>query len=836
MAIELAAAYVTIVPSLKGATKQIQDQLAGIDTSVGTGLGKQLSDKISAGANFAPIAAKFESIGSALSGVGAKMSSNITKPAVVAGGAVATLVGALGFKRLVGIDTARGQFKGLGHDADAVMAQVDKGVTNTALSMADGASLAVGILATGNLPLEKLEGQLKRVANVSAAYGVDASQAGYLLNNVLTKNKVTYGDLSQMVQNQIPIISMLADHYGVTGDEIEKMAGRGEISIEDFNKVLDSNAGAAAEEYAKTWKGVTSNIMSNIGKMGAQILDSVFPQMKAQLGEFLELLKSDDAKAFASDVGKTLGEAFTALTETLKSAVTWWNGLSPAMQSSIGKLALVAIVAGPVLSVFGKITSGIGLFVAGLGKTVGAVSKFSGALKSGFQTMQIVGMYAGDAIKAAGSGIKSGAQAVGVMAKMQLQYVAAAGRATATAVAQGAVFLAQKTAMVATTVATKAAAAGQWLLNAAMSANPITLIVLAIAALVAGLIYFFTQTELGQEIWANFTQFLTEAWANITTFLSEAWTNIVGFFTSFGESVSGVWTGLWTSVGTFLSETWENIKSFFASALQFVVDLFMNWTVYGLIIKNWDSIKAFFANVWTGIKNVFSSATQWLTSTITGFLSTVKAGWTIAWSAISSFFSDVWNNIVGAAKGFGNGVKNVFTTVTDFVRGIPGTIIGFFVGIGTTLLDSGRALIQGFLDGIAAGFENAKKWVSDGLGAIRDLFPFSPAKTGPFSGRGWVLYSGLSLGTTFTGAIADSLSNGRAEVASEMDGIEEEFQRIEDFANGTEFSVRSAVPDSGSAGAARPGVQVNNAISMYDRDPRIVAKQIGRGVEEVLVG
>lgn len=130
---------------------------------------------------------------------------------------VATLVGALGFKRLVGIDTARGQFKGLGHDADAVMKQVDAGVTNTALSMAEGASLAVGILATANLPLEQLEGQLKRVANVSAAYGVDASQAGYLLNNVLTKNKVTYGDLSQMVQNQIPIISMLADHYGVTG-------------------------------------------------------------------------------------------------------------------------------------------------------------------------------------------------------------------------------------------------------------------------------------------------------------------------------------------------------------------------------------------------------------------------------------------------------------------------------------------------------------------------------------------------------------------------------------------------------------------------------------------
>ena len=41
--------------------------------------------------------------------------------------------------------------------------------------------------------------------------------------------------------------------------------------------------------------------------------------------------------------------------------------------------------------------------------------------------------------------------------------------------------------------------------------NPIMLIVTAVGALVAGLVYFFTQTELGQAIWAEFTRFLGEA-------------------------------------------------------------------------------------------------------------------------------------------------------------------------------------------------------------------------------------------------------------------------------------------------------------------------------------
>src|SRR5699024_1557168 len=52
---------------------------------------------------------------------------------------------------------------------------------------------------------------------------------------------------------------------------------------------------------------------------------------------------------------------------------------------------------------------------------------------------------------------------------------------------------------------TKAAAAVQAAFNAVMAANPIMLTVLAIAALVAGLVYFFTQTELGQQIWQSFT-------------------------------------------------------------------------------------------------------------------------------------------------------------------------------------------------------------------------------------------------------------------------------------------------------------------------------------------
>src|SRR5699024_3377830 len=65
----------------------------------------------------------------------------------------------------------------------------------------------------------------------------------------------------------------------------------------------------------------------------------------------------------------------------------------------------------------------------------------------------------------------------------------------------GAISVASNVAQKAMAVWTKAAAAAQWLLNAAMSANPIGLVVVAIAALVAGLVLFFTKTETGRQIW-----------------------------------------------------------------------------------------------------------------------------------------------------------------------------------------------------------------------------------------------------------------------------------------------------------------------------------------------
>ena len=114
----------------------------------------------------------------------------------------------------------------------------------------------------------------------------------------------------------------------------------------------------------------------------------------------------------------------------------------------------------------------------------------------------------------------------------------AAGGLTAVTVAMKAYAAFQKIQQAITAAGTVA----QWAMNVAMSANPIGILIVAIAALVAGLVYFFTSTKTGQEIWKNFTKFLSEAWANVSKFFSDSWKNITKFFSDGFKNVVSFFT------------------------------------------------------------------------------------------------------------------------------------------------------------------------------------------------------------------------------------------------------------------------------------------------------
>jgi phage-related protein len=167
-----------------------------------------------------------------------------------------------------------------------------------------------------------------------------------------------------------------------------------------------------------------------------------------------------------------------------------------------------------------------------------------------------------------------------------------------------------------------------------------------------------------------------------------------------------------------------------------VVDL-IGWLLDRLmpVITNlWELV----ADLLPDIMDIFEGALK----AITGFIDIFVGLFTGDWQRMK-------DGIVNVTKGIWDTLQSIFTTgvrlVLDVIIGIPGSILGIFSDAGNTLFESGRSLINGFIGGIKSMFNSAKQTAKDIVASIRDFFPFSPAKVGPFSGKGYTTFSGRAL-------------------------------------------------------------------------------------------
>lgn len=223
-----------------------------------------------------------------------------------------------------------------------------------------------------------------------------------------------------------------------------------------------------------------------------------------------------------------------------------------------------------------------------------------------------------------------------------------------------------------------------------------------------------------------------------------------------------------------------------------------------LIIANWDTVKEWTAAAWQAVSDWIKQAWEWIKSTIQSGID--KAKDILAWFAsLPSLLKAWWDAAVAA-------VQNAIGAMINWVAGIPGRVLDALAGLGTLLLDSGRALVDGFLNGIRGAWDRITSFVRDGMAKLRSLWPFSPAKEGPFSGRGYVTYSGKAL----TGDFAESLRDG-------MPGIIASARSIMDAAR-TELSADlspaalGAIPGGATAGGGGGGT-VDRSVTVTVNNP-----------------
>ncbi len=405
------------------------------------------------------------------------------------------------------------------------------------------------------------------------------------------------------------------------------------------------------------------------------------------VGTFFASLSSGDLSGAVGSIGASL--------QTLSPALSAFGAQLPAIGQATATLAASGItVLTNVLAFLADnvdtIIASMPLIVAGFAIWKVATAGVVGAQMQ-LQAAQLVALpvnVANNAMRlqiartelqvAAATGTSTAATNGGVLAMVRSTAAAVASRTALIATA-----VAQRTMAVAQAVAT----AAQWAFNAALTANPIGLIIAAIVALVAGLVWFFTQTDLGKEIWAGFIGFITDGingflawwnpvWAGISQFFIDAWNNMV-------LGVQIVWNFIVTYVQTYIAI----LVAVITAVVQTIVNI---WT------GTWNGIAAVVSFVWNAIVAYVTFYINALLTTITAVVGFISGIWNGAWSNISAFFNNIWNGIIGTINGIGGAIGNAFNGVAGIVRGAFQNVVSTV----RQVINQVISVVNGAIDGI----------------------------------------------------------------------------------------------------------------------------------------
>lgn len=203
--------------------------------------------------------------------------------------------------------------------------------------------------------------------------------------------------------------------------------------------------------------------------------------------------------------------------------------------------------------------------------------------------------------------------------------------------------------------------------------NPWVVLIAGIAAVVAGLVWFFTQTKTGQKLWQGFTQFLSNAWQGLVSIAQSVWSAIVNTFTTVVSKVKSVWS----SITSFFSSLWQGIISVAQSVWGSIVSVFTT---------AWNGFIQAVAPIIDAFKNLWNSLTEFFAVLWQGIVSVAKT----IWSGLSSFFSTIWQGIVAVATPIWNVLVAVITTVWNVIK----TVVQTGINVISTVIQSVMTVIQ----------------------------------------------------------------------------------------------------------------------------------------------
>lgn len=690
--VELGTAYLSLVAETKGLAPSVRRAMGGVEKEA------ENSGRRS-GFGWAKTAGKVLG-GAAVAGAGLLAGTAITK----------------GFNRALQLQDAEAKLSGLGHSGKGVAKIMENAlgaVKGTAFGMGEAATVAASLVAANVKPGKELEGTLRLVGDAATIAGTDMTSMGAIFGKVAASNKVQMDSINQLHDAGVPALSLLADELGVTAEEASKMASKGEIDFATFQRAMEAGLGGAALKSGETFRGSLANMGAALGRLGVAFANPIVehaPKLFTAITGAIDSL--GESEAFQT-VSKKFSDWLVPVLEGAADLISKvdFDKMFASMKSGLGPLTQLAAAFSPIgviLKAMAPVMPQIGDSLARIGAAIGDVlAKVLPAVADAFA--RVGAALAGALSKALPSLVPLFNALAAVLPKIAPALTLLVGLVATLAVAainlvtplldnekvvaalvigflawKGTI-LASKAAMVGMAVATKtwtaitkAAAIAQRALNLVMRANPIGLIITAITALVAGLVWFFTKTKAGKKIIEVVWGAIKKAMKSVADWWTEtAWPAIkkaivamqIGFKVA-KDKISDAWNKI--KAGVKVVWEWIRDKVFKPIAVT-LLKMRVNFiTAKNKVVNAWNAMKAGIKAGWQWIRDkVFSIIKTRLENLRSNFV-TAKDKITGAWTTIRNKLGDGWHwirdNVFSKLKAGVGRVKDAFVNVKDGIK------------------------------------------------------------------------------------------------------------------------------------------------------------------------
>lgn len=355
-------------------------------------------------------------------------------------------------------------------------------------------------------------------------------------------------------------------------------------------------------------------------------------------------------------------------------------------------------------------------------------------------------------------------------------------------------------------------------LNATMLANPIMLVIAAIAALVAAFIYLWNTNEdfrqFWIELWENVREIAVNVWSAIKEFFAAVWEAIKGIFKAVFEAIKTIVTtyfnlyktiieNVFNVIKTVITTVWEAIKGIFTTVFEIIKMIVTNYfNIYKTIIETvvnviktvienvWNTIKAVittvmeaiktvFSTVWEAIKTIIGAVVSGIKALVTGdfegvknaiatIMETIKNTFSTVWNTIKNTVSTVLNAIKGCVSNIFNGivsaVKSAMTNVLNAVKSGFTNVKDHITGLASQAFNWGRDFVMGIVNGIKSCINAVGDAVKSVADKIKAFLHFSVPDEGPLTDyESWM--------PDFMKGLAKGIEQSKGMVTKAMQGL-----------------------------------------------------------------